>query len=407
MAVIIKQMDKSDYSAFAKISQAAYPGVKKVDKETHDKIVEHLEKYESAHDMTYIGAYIDDKLVGGMRFYTFEMNFHGETISASGIGSVAVDLLYKKRHVAQSLIQFASDHSMNLGIPLITLYPFKASFYHNFGYGYGVPVYNYRLAPSDFKDFKIRDGFSYLDDFSFDPLEDCYNTYVQNNHGMMYKSTIDKYKIDSLKEGRILVYKENDVITGYMIFMQEGITKDNKLRQLIYVSEMVYNTPKALQAFSSFFHTQKDQVEYVMLHTFDERFYQFLCGIEYVPDPLHLPLISHKTNDTSLGMMYMALDPAELIEWVEDRVDENLIFNIITPQHGSDEQMVESFEINPGNLEKLEIDFSLQSFTSWIMGAVSLDQLYFQGSISCVLPQQLKVLDRKFHLDSPKCLNTF
>ncbi len=105
--------------------------------------------------------------------------------------------------------------------------------------------------------------------------------------------------------------------------------------------------------------------------------------------------------------MYMALDPAELIEWVEERVEENLVFNIISPQHGSDEQTVESFEINPGYLEKLEIDFSLQSFTSWVMGTISLEQLYFQGNVSCALPQKLKALDRKFNLDTPKCLNTF
>ena len=184
----------------ARISQTAYPGVKKVDEDTHDKIVEFLEEYESAHDMTYIGAYIDEKLVGGMRFYTFEMNFHGEFISASGIGSVAVDLLHKKQHVAQALIQFASERSKELSIPLITLYPFKPSFYHNFGYGYGVPLYNYKIAPADFKDFKIREGLSYLDGFRFESLEDCYNEYVKSNHGMMYKSTIDKYKIESTKD---------------------------------------------------------------------------------------------------------------------------------------------------------------------------------------------------------------
>ncbi|GKT18688.1 GNAT family N-acetyltransferase, partial [Aduncisulcus paluster] len=203
--------------------------------------------------------------------------------------------------------------SRELGIPLTTLYPFKASFYHSFGYGYGVPVYNYKSAPADFKDYGIREGLSYLDSFTFDPLEACYNKFVEDNHGMMFKSTTDKYKIERMKEGRILVYKEKGEITG---------------------------------------------------------FYHILRGIEYVPDPIHLPLISHKLNDTSLGMMYMALDPAELIEWVEDRVEENLVFNIIHPKHKDLDQMVESFEINPGHLEKLELDMSLQSFTSWIMGAV-------------------------------------
>lgn len=252
----------------------------------------------------------------------------------------------------------------------------------------------------------IRDR-SYLEENSFDPLESCYNKYVENTHGMMYKSTIDKSRISKLPKGRILTFTENSQITGYMIFTQEKISNSNVLRQKIDISEMVYNTPKALQAFSSFLHTQKDQVECVELHTFDPRFYQMLCDIAFVNDRVQFPLISHKLNNTSLGMMYMALDPAELIEWVEDRVEENIVFNIIDPKNSEGEQGVESFEINPGYLERFELDFSLQSFTSWIMGAVSLEELYMYGNLTCAIPSKLKVLDRKFNLDSPQCLNTF
>lgn len=407
MDIIIRQIEAKDYEDFARISQSAYPGAYKLDDKTRAEIIEGIEKFESAHDMSYIGAYVNDKLVGLMRFYTFEMNFHGETITASGIGSVAVDLLYKKRGVAKALIAFANEHSRKLEIPIITLYPFKAEFYQNFGYGYGVPLFNYKIAPSHFKDYKIREGFSFTEELDFGHIEACYNTYVQNNHGMMFKSTMDRHRIERRKDSRIVTFEENGEITGYAIITQQGITKDNMLRQSIYCPEFIYNTPKALQAFSSFFHTQKDQVEYIDLHTFDDRFYHMLCDQSFVPDPLHLSLISHKINDTSLGLMYMALDPAELIEWVEDRVDENLVFNIISPKHGSDEQFVEAFEINPGYMERLEIDFPIQSFSSWIMGAISLEQLYYQGKIQCALPQKLKVLDRKFALDTPKCMNMF
>jgi len=400
-------MQEEDYQAFARISQSAYPGAYKLDDDTRNEIVEGIKKFESIHDITCFGAYIDNKLAGAMRFYTFDMNFHGQTITASGIGSVAVDLLHKKRGVAKALIEFANKHSMKLEIPIITLYPFKASFYHNFGYGFGVPVFNYKTAPSHFKDYKIREGLSFANERNFELIETCYNKYVETNHGMMYKSSMDKYRIEKRKESRILTFEENGQMTGYVIFTQEGITKENILRQKMHCIEFIYNTPRALQALSSFFHTQKDQVEYIELHTFDDRFYHILCDHSYVANPTQHPLISHKINDTSLGLMYMALDPAELIEWVEDRVDENLVFNIISAKHGNDDQFVESFEINPGALEKLEIDFPIQSFSSWIMGAVSLEHLYFQGKIDCALPQKLKVLDKKFNLDSPQCMNMF
>ncbi len=107
---------------------------------------------------------------------------------------------------------------------------------------------------------------------------------------------------------------------------------------------MIYNTTEALKAFSTFLHRQKDQVEYIELHTFDNRFYQLLDNVEYTPDTQVLPLISHRMHDTCLGMMYKVLDPAELIEWVEDRVNENLVFNITSPGHKAFSMKVETIK---------------------------------------------------------------
>lgn len=407
MDIYIKQIHEEDYPAFAKISMTAYPTAYKANKSTIDEIVKGLKEQESAHDMTYIGAYIGDKLVGGMRYYTFEMNFHGTMITAAGIGSVAVDLLHKKQHVAQRLINYADERSRELAIPLMTLYPFKPSFYNSFGYGYGTPLYHYKLAPANFHDFKVRDGLSYLDSLDLTSIESCYNESVKKHHGMMYKSTNDRRKIEKTEDSHLLVYKENEKITGYMIFRQTGITEMNFLRQTIFISEMVYNSTKALQAFSTFLHTQKDQVEYVELHTFDSSFYQILDNVEYTPETQVLPLISHRIHDTCLGMMYKVLDPAELIEWIEDRVTENLVFNILPPKHSAGSQEIETFEINPGTSDRIEIDMDLASFSSWIMGAVSLDNLVLKGLIETKQEDKLRCLDQKFYLEAPRCYNTF
>lgn len=413
MDIYIKQIAEEDYPAFAKISLRAYPTAYKASKTALQDIIKGLKDHESAYDMTYIGAYIDDQLVGGMRYYTFEMNFHGTMISAAGIGSVAVDLLHKKQHVAQKLIDFADQRSKDLAIPLMTLYPFRPSFYKSFGYGYGSPLHHYKLAPANFHDFKVHEGLSYLDEVDFAPIESCYMTYVNNHHGMMHKSTNDLRRIEKLEDCHLVVYKEDGQITGYMIFKQTGITEMNFLRQTIFISEMIYNTTEALKAFSTFLHRQKDQVEYIELHTFDNRFYQLLDNVEYTPDTQVLPLISHRMHDTCLGMMYKVLDPAELIEWVEDRVNENLVFNITSPGHkafsheSGNNQDIETFEINPGSTSPIEIDMDLAVFSSWIMGAVGLESLYFKGLVQCTQADKLAHLDRSFYLDAPECHNTF
>jgi hypothetical protein len=188
-----------------------------------------------------------------------------------------------------------------------------------------------------------------------------------------------------------------------MVFMQENHDAHNFLRQKMVLTEWICNTPKALQAFSSFLHIQKDQVEYVEFFTFEPQFYQLLCNIQFMSDPVMKELISHKICEVSLGIMHRALDCGELIEIIETRVPENIVFNITYPRT----QEMESVEINVGYMERLEIDMSIDCFSSWVMGSVTLEALYMQGQLQSTRPEKLRELDRKFSLSSPRCLNKF
>ncbi len=403
MDITVRPIKASEFEAFARISQTAYPGFYTDSKQDRIKAIEKIETYDRMYDLTHIGAFKENQLVGCMRFYVFEMHFHGARIQASGIGSVGVDLLHKKQHIAQAMIEYAHTRSLELGIPLTTLYPFDAGFYKNFGYGIGAPLYTYQVNPAHFKDFGIREGLNYQVEANFDALQACFNRYVDNHHGMMLKSSVDKFRINTLEKGRVLTFTEGDTITGYMVFMQENHAAQNFLRQKMILTEWIYNTPKALQAFSSFLHTQKDQVEYVEFFTFEPQFYQLLNNIQYVSDPVMKELISHKASEVSLGMMHRALDCGELIEIIEQQVPENIVFNITYPRT----QEMESVEINVGYLERLEIDMPIDSFSSWIMGSVTLETLYMQGQLQSTRPEKLPELDKKFALKSPRCFNKF
>jgi predicted acetyltransferase len=60
-----------------------------------------------------------------MCLHDFTMDFLGVRIPAGGVGQVAVDLLHKKEHVAKEMMAYALRHYRELGVPLVSLYPFR------------------------------------------------------------------------------------------------------------------------------------------------------------------------------------------------------------------------------------------------------------------------------------------
>jgi len=397
MTIEIRPIQEKDLEDYLRIQQKAYPTYYQGSQSEIEKMIPKMKDRMTADDLFFYGAFINQKLVGGMLYLTFKMNFHGQVIDVHGIGSVAVDLLHKKKGIAKTLVLYALDRAKKDQVEIFSLYPFRPDFYENFGFGFGSKLFEYQIDPGDFN--MIGDLSSLTDQVSKEDIAAFYDEQWPQVHGMKKKSTLD---LSVLKANKIIAYKEENKILGYMYYKQEKAGGQAGLDQKIVVEEMIYATPKALQAFSTFFRVQKDQVDYIQIYTYDENFHQLLNNYSYATRPCLMPYVSHKTSEVGVGLMWRVMDASQVLGLIQDRTTYRIIFNLL---HPSGEE--ETVTINPDYDKTLELGMKLSTFSSWVMGNISLNDLHTYGKLTCDQADLLKKLDHEFNFDSPRCYAHF
>lgn len=395
----IRKIKAEEYDQMVRIVQDAYAGSFQGTEDERERVKDVLMSMTTIDDTTALGAYENDVLMGSVLHFTFTTNFHGEMIKTAGIGMLAVDLLHKKKGVAKALLQHSIDLAKMEHIELYHLYPFNSRFYRNFGFGYGAPVYTYCIAPADFTTRGDKRLLRYANKEDYPKMFALYDGKAQRTHGMSLKSNSDKKRLDKMKSGRILVAEKEGQMIGYMIYSQKGLNPANNQSQKLVVAEMIYTHHDALLAFADFFHGQREQIDYIEIATFNERFHHLLCNTKFVPEPKTLDIISLKAADMALGLMPLALNPQKLLDRLASRCEEDVTFVIERPR-------LEAIHGRIGTGEHL-VRLSINDFSSWINGIVKLSELYEMGQLTCTMPEVLKRMDRQLYLSSPQSYTRF
>lgn len=395
---MIKEITVKDFNKFAKIEQAAYAGVMNGTQEEADILSDVYRKFGQADHIRAYGYY-DEDLIGCLLYYECKQNFHGEIIETAGIGSLAVDLLHKKKHVAQKLIKYCIDLARNRDVELFHLYPFKTGFYRNFGFGYSPPMATYHIKPDHLANRGSLSHLRRIDKSEYETIHSYHDHIAHDVHGMTLKTFGDKYRLERMKSARVIVH-EKESINGYMIYSQESLKTKDDMAQKLIVHEALY-TKEALLDFMSFLHVQKDQIDYIEWATHDQNLHYLFEEISFASDPKTLDILSLKSSENALGIMPMALHPDRLLKRIAHRTQKNVRFKIHFPQTA-----VQTYNIH-FSTQGIEIELSINDFSSWVTGAISLQALYDRGLITCNQGDKLGHLDRDLMLKSPINLTRF
>lgn len=403
MDIIIRKIEEEHFEEMVQIQQSAYAGSYEGTIDERERMKKIFKELLQNEDIEAYGAYKKNMLLGCVLYYTFETNFHGNMIKTAGIGSLAVDLLHKKEKVAQHLIKHSFEISKNNNIDLYNLYPFSTGFYRNFGFGFGTPMDTYCVAPQDFKEFSNKYILEYGTKEDLEEMFNFHDSVAEYTNGMSKKTSGDKRRFNEMKKSRILLAKQQDNIIGYIVYSQESLSKINNQSQKLYVHEMIYSKRDALLAFSTFFHGQKDQIDYIELATFDSGFYHIIGNVNYVPEPKSLDIISLKVADKALGLMHYALNPESLLKYIEGKTDESICFNIINPKN----IVTTPYYINKDKNAHIQISLKINEFSSWIVGASTLNELFEHGRLEIDREDLIKKLDYQFDFVKPKSYTRF
>lgn len=412
----IRQLNDSEFEKFAIISNNAYPTMKV---ESIDKLVELYKGIDASdkENKTFskpglYGCFDEGNLIGGMRLIDYQMNMFGYFVKTGGIGAVAVDLLRKKEKVCLEMVKFYLNQYKEDGAAMAILYPFRPDFYKKMGFGYGAMRYKYKVSPKGFKNFGSRKNLVYLkgDDLSdlmafIDKMASKVHGYTKKFNKKGYEKQLESHKIN------VLGYKDNGKLKGYMIFDFKKGSGDNFLTYPMVVNEMIYENCDVLKQFSTFLHTQADQVERVELMTFDKEFYHFLDDVSDGSDVL-FPSVYHKSTEAGVGIMYKILDFSKFFEQVKGHKfgSHSFILKLkYTDKITSDDILETTIHFKNGKAKVIETDDcdvtlagDISEISSLFIGALEFKSGYIKGLFDISDEKYTDILNETFSYKSPE-----
>lgn len=392
MSSHIRALEDKDFKDYVELVGNAYPGWRIMTAEDKQKLEERLLKTcEEDPAVSFFGCFRDGKLLGGMRLQHFDMNYSGIRVKAGGLGLVAVGLPYKKEKVAMEMVRYFLDYFREKGVAITMLYPFRPDFYKQMGFGFGTKMNQYRIKPKAFPKGNTKRNIQFFDVSDRQLLLDCHNRFAAAKHGMIEKTQAELENVLSVPENKLIVYKTEGRIQGYMLFTFRKASESNLLINDIFVKEFIYENQDVLRELLTFLQTQEDQINRVVFNTLDENFHYLFS------DPLNgsdnlFTSVYHETNIQGAGLMYRIVDTKTLFYNLSDhnfngrscKLKISLRDDFL---EGNDGTTVIHFidgkahTVNDGSYEA-EMQIGVSAFSSLIMGAVSLMALLDYGLAS-------------------------
>ena len=411
----IRPLIPDDLDAFVDIAFNAYPGWRDPSKEEKERTREQLLKaHEQEPTITLYGCFRQGQLVGGMRLHDFGMNFLHQRIPAGGVGSVAVDLLRKKEHVAKEMIAYFLQHYREQGAPLAMLYPFRPDFYVKMGFGYGTKMDQYRFKPSALPKGPSKAHVRYLTETDRPALLACYNRFMDRTHGVIAKCEAELDRMMSSPTLRVVGYERDDQVQGYLTFTFEK--GKSFLVNDLHVREFVYENPQALSELLTFLHTQADQIRHIILETQDEHFHHLLRDPRNNTDTI-IPSAYHESNIQGIGIMYRVIDLPGMFERLQAHDFQGqtcrlqlTVEDSFVPQNAGDIQLwFEDGRLSPvtGASPEVAVRLDIAHFSSLLAGAINFRQLYGYGLAHISDSAYVGTIDRIFAVEKPVCTTPF
>lgn len=415
----IKPLIKKDLLEFSRLGCDAYPGMELFTEEQKKDLAERFKKRFDMKNRHFYGMFEKKEMIGGMVLYDFDMNLFGTRVLCGGGGFLAVDLTRKKEYVARDFCQFFLRYYRKLKAPVASLYPFRPDFYKDMGAAPGAKASVYRFPPTSLPYTKTKKKLVKLTVKDAAKMTRCFDEYAAKYNGMFYDPPgYMKLVINAAKKGQLLGYMNKGKLEGFLIYNFKKGPKESWLNYEIHISEMIYNTPEALEQFCNYLHTQKDQIAMIQYITFDPDFHHLLYDPRNDSGKIFDP-VYHESNDQAVGIMYRVINNRLLFEKMKKRdfngqsmrVKLNIEDTFLKENDGA---LVVYFENGLAKIKKeadpveVEISMNILEFSALILGSASFRSLYNYKKLTVSNKKYVEQLERLFHCEKqPFCLTQF
>jgi hypothetical protein len=130
----IRRLMPDDMDTYVDIYLNAYPAGKDISKECYDKYYNrNMQSLLEYDHVNFYGLFEDDELISIMKLIDFDINLFGQMNKATGLMSLAVHPLHKKKGVARDMVKFFEDYTVSSGGLCSMLLPFRIEYYRKNG----------------------------------------------------------------------------------------------------------------------------------------------------------------------------------------------------------------------------------------------------------------------------------
>ena len=413
----VREITSAEMDRYITISANAYPGSDLTTPEARERFRERMTQSVAKGDTHLLALFEDTEMLGVMRWYDFSMNLFGTPALVGGIGGVAVGLPHKKKGVAADMLRSFLRHYRDGGACLAALYPFRPDFYRRMGFGYGTPLQTYRFRPSSLPRAEARTSAVILGAEDQQAVADCYARYQKRTHGLMTRDSFLWENRFNDPSNHFVGLKHGSELSGYLIFRFEKGSADHFLSNNIFIREIVYESAGDLRELLAFLHVQADQIEEIILNTFDSSFFYVLEDPRYGAADLLPHVVYHESSIQGVGLMYRVLDVPRLFSVLADHNFGGQTLDLRITLHDS------FFPENAGSTTvafkagraavrtageaQTSMMLDVADFSSLVLGCIGARHLFDLGLLMLSDANYLGQVEQLFSALSPICLTSF
>ncbi|MFX1285960.1 MAG: enhanced intracellular survival protein Eis [Promethearchaeota archaeon] len=394
----IRQLTPEDREPFARLTRYAFEPTKNTYENVVPKDYEESQPY--LKDMSQVfGCFDNNNLVSTCAFFPSTLIIRNKELPMSGIWGVATAPSYRNKGLVRRILLRILEEMRQNQILISCLYPFKFSFYEQFGWKLANENHRYHIETNKFISHPITDRVV-REVFTLDHIKEVYSKIAGYKYNYMLKRTEDDWrrKVNPKEPGYLFVcYDAKDNPTGYVIarFLEhqppspEGVDKSE---ETIYLSEIFWYDRKTKQALFNFLKTHMDHRDYITFSTADSNMLAFLKEARI------------KANEVFPASMTRIVDVIPVLEAFDYSEETKLVLKVID-QFCDWNNKTFSFNVSGGNAKleettsSYDISIEIGSLSQMIVGYRAASQLYDSWEIDCskdILP----LLDHLFPLQN-------
>lgn len=419
---VIRRLTSDDMPAYIDIYLDAYPAGKNLSEECYNKYFNrNLQSLREYEHVNFYGLFQDGVLIAIMKLIDFDINLFGEMKKATGLMSLAVHPLHKKKGAAKEMVKFFEKYTMESGAVVSMLLPFRVDYYRKMGYGYGTKLDEYRIPTVQLPICKDISKLRLIKKDEIEKVLSCHSAFVKKYHGAVEKFEEEIRDMVNDDETRRIGYFEGEELKGYAAFQFVRESQVNYTLNRIEVTELVYSDGEVLRILIGGLRMQSDLAQNIVIRTGEADFYHLLDS----PQDVSGNYINYgflQTNVSAMGTMYKIPNVKSFIEKTEHRKFPIDNIKISFRVNNEFEAMEERFSINfktddnkkhsnwsyteDINDADVEIKCNLSDLSSLLMGSADLAPLVRLGIVSISNESETDRLDRLFHYNQRPFTNT-